>query len=42
MKSSIANLKLSTIDDHNPDMTTDRLYDPMRNIIMHPESVMYH
>ena len=42
MYSSTNNMKISTINDHNYDETTDKLYDPLRTVVMHPEQVKAH
>jgi len=42
MNSSLTNMKISTINDHNPDEITDKLYEPFRNIIINPEAVIDH
>ena len=42
MTSSKANLRISSIEDHNYDRPTDKLYDPLRTVVMHPETAAKH
>lgn len=34
--SSIRNVRKSRIEDHNIYQATDKLYDPLRNVLLHP------
>ena len=36
------NLNFSRLEDHNVHYHTDKLYDPLRNTLIHPESVQYY
>ena len=42
MSNSKSNLKISTINDHNCDQTSDKLYDPLRTVILHPDAPVLH
>jgi hypothetical protein len=41
-ESRTSTMKMSRIEDHNIDKETDRLYDPLRNAILNPETVTEH
>jgi hypothetical protein len=40
--SQIEKLRVTRLDEHNIHYHTDHLYDPLRNTLIHPESIKYH
>ena len=42
MNTGKSNLKVSNIKDHNNDIQTDKLYDPLRTVVMDPETAAIH
>ncbi len=36
------NLNYSRLEEHNIHYHTDKLYDPLRNTLIHPETIKYH
>lgn len=36
------NLNFSKLEDHNVHYHTDKLYDPLRNTLLHPEAARYY